>query len=217
MTQVKICGIKNNQALETAIEAGARWVGFIIFPKSPRHIDMEAAGALVRAAAGRVKPVAVVVDPDDPMLYQLASVMKPDIIQLHGGESPERCQDVKAYAREGVWKAFGIRDSEDLKRAAPYRDVVDGFVFDAKPPKDADRPGGLGVSFDWTLLKNVSQNPPWLLSGWLDPDNVQDAIRIAQAGAVDVSSGVESAPGIKDLTRIRDFMAAAHGPAPSHK
>ncbi|WP_019960679.1 phosphoribosylanthranilate isomerase [Woodsholea maritima] len=209
MAQVKICGIKNNQALETALKAGAEWVGFVIFEKSPRHVDFEIAAELVRQTRDRAKTVVVVVDPDDPTLAKLASIVKPDIIQLHGSESPARCGDVRAYAREGVWKAFGLRTHEDLARASAYRDYVDGFVFDAKPPQGADRPGGWGERFDGTILKDYPQSPPWLLSGGLDVDTVREALALSGASAVDVSSGVESAPGVKDPNRIQAFIDAA--------
>ncbi len=205
---VKICGLNDAAAVDAAVSAGADYLGFVIFPKSPRHVSPADAGALARRK-GAAKSVAVLVDPTEPQLGAVLRDMQPDIIQLHGGESPARCLDARHYAGDAVWKAMGVSTAADLARAAPYAGHADGFVFDAKPPKQADRPGGLGRAWDYRLLKGFDAGAPWLLAGGLTPDTVAKAIRESGATAVDVVSGVESAPGVKDIGKIKAFIAAA--------
>jgi len=218
MANVKICGLNAPAAVDAALDAGADWLGFIIFPKSPRAVSVEQAGALSAPARGRARRVAVLVDPSEPLLAEVARTMDPDIIQLHGEESPARCHDARAYAREGVWKALGVARAGDLDALAPYAGAVDGFVLDAKPPKGADRPGGWGAAYDWALLRpprpDALTGRLWLLSGGLDADNVAAAVSASGADAVDVASGVERAPGVKDPDRIRTFIAAARAAQP---
>jgi phosphoribosylanthranilate isomerase len=207
---VKICGLNDAAAVDAAVEAGADYLGFILFPKSPRHVSPAQAGRLA-ARKGAAKSVAVMVDPTEPELAAVLTAMRPDFIQLHGGESPERCLDARSYAMEGVWKALGVSVAADLDRAARYRGFVDGLVFDAKPPKDADRPGGLGAAWDYSLLDGHDAGAPWLLAGGLTVETVGEAIAQSGAQGVDVVSGTESAPGVKDAGLIRAFIAAAKG------
>jgi phosphoribosylanthranilate isomerase len=206
-TKIKICGLNDLAAVEAAVSAGADYLGFVIFPKSPRHVSPAEAGALA-ARKGKAKSVAVLVDPTEPQLGAVLRDMKPDYIQLHGGESPARCLDVRHYAELGVWKALGVSTAEDLAQVDAYRGHVDGYVFDAKPPKTADRPGGLGEAWDYGLLKDFDPGAPWLLAGGLTPETVADAVRQSGARGVDVVSGVESAPGVKDIEKIKAFIAA---------
>jgi phosphoribosylanthranilate isomerase len=205
---IKICGLNDAAAVDAAVEAGADYLGFIIFPKSPRHVSL-AQAAQLSARKGGAKSVAVLVDPNEPQLAAVLTAMRPDFIQLHGGESPERCRDARSYAMEGVWKALGVSQAQDLERAERYRGYVDGFVFDAKPPLDADRPGGLGEAWDYGVLKHFDAGAPWLLAGGLAVETVAGAVRASDAPGVDVVSGVESAPGVKDADRIAAFIAAA--------
>lgn len=207
---IKICGLNRADAVDTAVAAGADYLGFIFFPKSPRHVSLAAASQLA-TRKGEAKSVAVMVDPTEPQLAAVLEQMKPDIIQLHGQESPERCRDVRNYAREAVWKALGVSTSEDLERSRIYASSVDGFVFDAKPPNNADRPGGLGEAWDYSLLKGFDAGAPWLLAGGLTIETVSEAIAQSGAQGVDVVSGTESAPGVKDLSKITAFMAAVRG------
>jgi phosphoribosylanthranilate isomerase len=204
---VKICGLSTPESLEWALSAGADLVGFVHFEKSPRHLSAEAAGALASQVAGRARTVVLTVDADDRLLDRLVDTVAPDLVQLHGRESPERVAEVRRRFGRPVIKALGIGSAEDVASASAYVEVADLLLFDAKPPKDASRPGGLGVAFDWSLLKGAST--PFLLSGGLDPSNVDQAVRQVRPSGVDVSSGVESAPGRKDETRIRAFVAAA--------
>ncbi|PWE18911.1 phosphoribosylanthranilate isomerase [Marinicauda salina] len=206
--KVKICGLNTPDAVDAAVAAGADWLGFIVFPRSPRAVSPSEAGALARRK-GAAKSVAVLVDPDDRLLGAVLAEMAPDIIQLHGAESPARCLDARAYAAEGVWKAIGVNGAADIARAANYMGRVDGFVFDAKPPAGADRPGGWGAGYDYGLLRDYDGRAPFLLSGGLDAANVADAIAASGARAVDVASGVESAPGVKDAGKIDAFVTAA--------
>ena len=214
MTQplVKICGLNSPESVDAAVTAGADYLGFIHFPRSPRHISLDMAGALAQRK-GRAKSVIVLVDPDDELLGQILTKVRPDFIQLHGGETPQRCLDARHYAELGVWKALGVSEAADLERAKAYAPYVDGFVFDAKPPKDADRPGGLGVSWDYSLLADFEPARPWLLAGGLSIETVAAAIAQSGAPGVDVVSGVESAPGVKDLDAIGAFIAAVKAPS----
>lgn len=204
---VKICGLSTPESLEWALAAGADLVGFVHFPRSPRHLSVEAAAELARRVDGRAKTVVLTVNADDALLDHLVATIGPDFVQLHGQESPERVADVRRHVGLPVIKALGIGTTEDVAAARPFAGVADLLLYDAKPPKDASRPGGLGVTFDWSLLESAPS--PFLLSGGLDPTNVGDAVRRVRPAGVDVSSGVEHAPGQKDETRIRAFVTAA--------
>ncbi len=207
---IKICGLNDAAAVDAAVAGGADYLGFVIFPKSPRHVSPAEAGALARRK-GTAKSVAVLVDPTEPQLGAVLRDMKPDYIQLHGGESPARCLDARHYADLGVWKALGVSTNADLTQAAAYRGSVDGFVFDAKPPKSADRPGGLGEAWDYGLLNGFDAGAPWLLAGGLTPETVRHAVTQSGAKGVDVVSGVESSPGVKHIPKIKAFIAAVRG------
>ena len=206
---IKICGLKTPAALDAALAGGASHVGFIFFEKSPRNVAPEAAGRLRQAAKGRARAVAVTVDADDAMLDRIVAAMAPDMLQLHGRETPARVAAVKARYRLPVMKAFPISEAADLDRITPFIGIADRFLFDAKPPKDAVLPGGNGVSFDWRLLATLDRSVDYMLSGGLDAANVGDALRLANPPGLDVSSGVESAPGVKDVDLIADFLNAA--------
>lgn len=203
---VKICGLKTAEALEAALGGGASHVGFIFFGKSPRNVHPEEAGRLRQAARGRAKAIAVTVDADDATLEAIVAAMAPDMLQLHGKESPERIADVKARYGLPVMKALSISSAEDVAAADAYRGVADRMLFDAKPPKGAELPGGNGVPFDWRILGGYSGD--YFLSGGLTPVNVGEAIRLLDPPGLDVSSGVESAPGVKDMGLIAAFLAA---------
>ncbi len=205
---VKICGLRTPETLHAAIEAGADWVGFVFFPKSPRHVSLDEARALGPLVAGRAQKVALLVDAPDAMIADVIAALQPDFLQLHGHETPERVGEIKQRFGVPLIKAVGIAGQDDLVQARAYESVVDWMLYDAKPPKQAVLPGGNGVSFDWTLLKEAGKQHHFMLSGGLDADNVANALAITGAAGVDVSSGVESAPGIKDTKRIKAFMAA---------
>jgi phosphoribosylanthranilate isomerase len=205
---IKICGLTTREALDAAIDAGASHVGFIFFAKSPRNIEPEDAAALSAAAKRRARSVAVTVDAGDAFLDALVAAMKPDMIQLHGKESPQRVADVKSRYGLPVMKAFAIASAQDLAAIAPYRGIADRFLFDAKPPKGSDLPGGNGVSFDWKLLAGLDPDIDYMLSGGLNAANIGDALALAAPPGIDVSSGVESAPGIKDTALIEEFFEA---------
>lgn len=205
----KICGISTLDAARAAAETGAAFLGFIHFPKSPRHLTAEAMTALMQAVRddGISLPlVSVVVDPDNALLLTLRDMVKPDIIQLHGHETPERVAEVKALTGRPVIKAISVSTAADLAAAEAYETEADYLLFDARPPKDATLPGGLGLRFDWTLLGGRSWQKPWFLAGGLSPDNVAEALEISGARYVDVSSGVESAPGVKSPELISRFL-----------
>lgn len=206
---VKICGLKTPETLKSAIDAGADWVGFVFFPKSPRHVTLELAVELGHYAGSHVKKVALVVDADDAALDDIAHALNPDIFQLHGHESPERVEAIKTRYGRPVMKALGIADAGDLEAARAYVASADWLLLDAKPPKNAVLPGGNGVAFDWHLLAGLDLEKPFMVSGGLDPANVGMAIAISRPAGVDVSSGVETAPGMKDPEKIRAFIAAA--------
>jgi len=207
-TLVKICGLNTTESLEAALEAGADLVGFVFFPLSPRHLDGAAARALGRRVEGRARKVALTVDPDDVLLATLIEVLQPDLLQLHGGEPPERVAAVKARFGLPVMKAIHVETSADLLMVPAHAEVADHLLFDARPPRDATRPGGLGNRFDWKLLRNLEPGVPFLLSGGLDAGNIAEALDITRAPGVDVSSGVERSPGQKDPDRIRAFIRA---------
>jgi phosphoribosylanthranilate isomerase len=209
MTGAKICGLTTAETLDVALNGGAAFVGAVIFPKSPRHIEPEAAGRLFDRARGRAKVVAVVVDPDDALLGEIASRLKPDLIQLHGSETPERGEEIRGLTGAGIIKALPIRSPEDFAPAGAWEGVAEHLLFDAKPVEGSVLPGGVGARFDWSLLAGRAFERPWFLAGGLEPGNVAEAVRISGAPLVDVSSGVESAPGVKDAARIAAFLEAA--------
>jgi len=207
MTQIKFCGLKTGKDVTHAASLGAHWAGFVIFPPSPRHLEPSLAGELAHLATG-LETVAVTVDADDALLAQIRDAMAPDWIQLHGSETPQRVEHARSYAKQGIIKAIPVSDGSDLESAKAYDRIADMILFDAKPPKGATRPGGWGNSYDYSLLKQLKLNVPWLLSGGLDASNVASAIAASGAGAVDVSSGIESAPGIKDSAKMTAFASA---------
>lgn len=204
---IKICGLKTDEAVAAALNGGASHIGFIFFPKSPRNIDPAEAGRLRQAAHGRARAVAVTVDVTDIELDRIVAVMQPDMLQLHGGETPERVALVKTRYGLPVMKALSISTASDLDKIAPYRGIADRFLFDAKPPAGSQLPGGNGVAFDWRLLAGLA-GVDYLLSGGINAGNVADALRLAAPPGLDVSSGVESAPGVKDPTLIAAFFEA---------
>lgn len=205
---IKICGLKTPEALEAALAQGASHVGFIFFRKSPRDIDPQAASVLRRIASGRAKAVAVTVDADDATLDEIVTVLKPDVLQLHGKETAERVAEVRARYGLPVIKAFSIREPGDLDAIQPYIGIADRFLFDAKPPKGSDLPGGNGVSFDWNILSSLDAKIDYMLSGGLNAGNIAEALAMTNAPGIDISSGVESAPGVKDVRLIEDFFKA---------
>jgi phosphoribosylanthranilate isomerase len=206
---VKICGLSTGLTLDAALDAGADMVGFVFFSKSPRHIDWATARALGRHAEGRAKIVALSVDADDDTLKRIVDALSPDLMQLHGSETPARVKQIGELFARPTMKAIGVATREDLAAAKAYEGVADVLLIDAKPPKDAVLPGGNGRPFDWRLTQDFHAPLPWLLSGGLEPDNVAAAVALSGARGVDVSSGVESAPGVKDPAKIRAFVAAA--------
>jgi phosphoribosylanthranilate isomerase len=206
---IKICGLKTPQALDVALDSGADLAGFVFFPPSPRHLGLEAARALGQRVQGRARKVALTVDATDDTLLDIIAALKPDMLQLHGIETPERVVAVRTRFGLPVMKALPIAERKDLSPVRQYAQVVDRLIFDARPPKDATRPGGLGRAFDWTLLKDINIGVPFMLSGGLYADNVAEALRITRAPGVDVSSGVERTPGEKDADKIRTFIRAA--------
>ena len=208
MTRAKICGLTTPETLDAALTGGAAFVGAVVFPKSPRHIDPLHAATLFARARGKAQVVAVTVDADDALLTEIALILKPDLIQLHGSETPERAARVRTLTGAGIIRALSVRNAADIDAAAPWETVADHLMFDAKPPEGSSLPGGVGASFDWTLLADRSFSRPWFLAGGLNPDNVAGAVRISGAPLVDVSSGVESAPGVKDPARIAAFLHA---------
>jgi phosphoribosylanthranilate isomerase len=206
MTLAKICGLSTPESIEAALTGGAAFVGFMFFPRSPRTIAPADADRLARAARGTAKVVAVTVDPTDTELDVILAALKPDLIQLHGHESPDRAAEIAR--RAPVIKVLPVAEASDLDAAAAYEPIAAHLMFETKPPPDADRPGGRGVAFDWDLMAGRAFARPWLLAGGLGPDNVTDAVRRSGAPIVDVSSGVERAPGIKDAALIGAFLAA---------
>lgn len=205
---IKICGLKTPEAVDRAVERGATHIGFIFFAKSPRNIEPDIAGALADRVRGRAKIVAVTVDAEADDLDEIIALLRPDILQFHGDESPERLLTVKAMTGLPIMKVFSIREPDDLKRIEPYIGIADRFLFDAKAPVGSDLPGGNGVTFDWQLLRSLDGSVNYMLSGGLNKDNIADALRETGARGIDVSSGVESAPGVKDLQIMDEFFAA---------
>ena len=206
---VKICGLSTRETLDTALEAGADMVGFVFFPPSPRHLSLETARELGRQAKGRAAKVALSVDADDAMLSNIVETLQPDLLQLHGKETIARVRDIKAKFGLPVMKVIAVETAADLAALPGYAGVADRILFDARAPKGASRPGGLGAVFDWQVLSKLELTLPYMVSGGLCADNVAEAIRVTRAGGVDVSSGVERSPGHKDPEMIRAFIRAA--------
>ena len=206
---VKICGLSTRETLDAALEAGADMVGFVFFPPSPRHLSLETARDLGRVAKRRALKVALTVDADDAVLANIVETLQPDILQLHGRETVARLRDIKQKFGLPVMKAIPVETPADLAALPGYAAVADRILFDARAPKDATRPGGLGAVFDWHVLEGLDLKLPFMVSGGLHAGNVAEAVRVTRAGGVDVSSGVESAPGVKDVEMIRDFVRAA--------
>lgn len=209
---IKICGIKSEDILEAAIAAGADMVGFMHFQRSPRHVSVEEIGTLISLARGRVETCVILVNPDNSCVAEIAA-LGPDWIQLHGPETPHRVETIRAEAGVAVIKALPIGGADDVASIADFTEAADRILLDAKPPKGADRPGGLGASFDWSLLKALDPETAFMLSGGLTPDTVGEAIRVARPFGVDVSSGVETAPGVKSAKLIEAFIAKARAAA----
>jgi phosphoribosylanthranilate isomerase len=208
---VKICGLSTADTVDVAIEAGADMLGFVFFAPSPRNLPFETARALGERGRGRALKVALSVDADDALIAASIAALAPDLLQLHGKESPERVRAVKARFGLPVMKAIAVEERADLAAVAAYAAVADRLIFDARAPREATRPGGLGKPFDWRLLQDIDPGIPYMLSGGLTADNVAEALRITRAPGVDVSSGVERAPGDKDPDKIRAFIRAARG------
>jgi phosphoribosylanthranilate isomerase len=206
---VKICGLSTPEALDVALESGADLVGFVFFPPSPRNLRFGEARALGERVKGRAGKVALSVDANDALLDAVVEALRPDMLQLHGKESPERVSELKQRHGVPVMKAIAVESAADLAVVERYAAVADRLIFDARAPQDATRPGGLGKPFDWRLLQNLDPGVPFMLSGGLDAGNVAEALRLTRAPGVDVSSGVERAPGEKDPDRIRAFIRAA--------
>jgi phosphoribosylanthranilate isomerase len=207
-TLIKICGLRTPEALDVALNEGADFVGFVFFPPSPRHVSFELARDLGARVHGRSRKVALTVDADDALHAAIVEALRPDLLQLHGHETPERVAGLRARFGLPVMKAVPVETKADLAAVPAYAAVADWVLFDARAPKDATRPGGLGKPFDWTLLKGLDPGLPFMLSGGLDPGNVGQALAVTGAPAVDVSSGVESIPGVKDSSKIAAFIRA---------
>ena len=216
---VKICGLSTRETLEVALDAGADMVGFVFFEASPRHVTLGTARELGRQVKGRALKVALTVNADDATLENCIEALQPGLLQLHGDESVARVRDIKQKFGLPVMKVLPVATAADLAGLPGHAAVADRILFDARAPKDATRPGGLGVPFDWHRLENIKLTIPFMVGGGLNPGNVAEAIRVTHAGGVDVSSGVESAPGVKDPDMIRAFIRAAreadHATAPS--
>ncbi len=207
-TDIKICGVREAHALEAVVEAGANYAGFIFHKASPRNLSIEEATALSQQSKGRITRVGLIVNPEDAFLDQLFAATQLDALQLQGSESPQRIAEIAERYGVKVWKAIAVATKEDVSRASDYLDAADLILFDAKTPPGA-LPGGMGLRFDWTLLAGLDLDMPWGLAGGLDPDNVAEAIARTGAPMVDVCSGTESAPGVKDVDRIAAFCKAA--------
>jgi phosphoribosylanthranilate isomerase len=214
-TLVKICGLSTPETLDVALDAGADAVGFVFFPPSPRNLSFEQARALGARVKGRARKVALTVDADDALFEKIIEALKPDMLQLHGHETPQRVAAIRESFGLPVMKVIPIETKADLAAIAPYTSDADRLLFDARPPRDATRPGGLGKAFDWHLLEDLNLSIPFMLSGGLHAGNVAEALAITKAGGVDVSSGVESVPGAKDPDKIRAFIRAARAGVPS--
>jgi phosphoribosylanthranilate isomerase len=210
---VKICGLSTPEALDVALDAGADMVGFVFFPPSPRHLAFDAAQMLADRVRGRAHKVALTVDADDATFEAIVESLQPDLLQLHGKEPPARVAALQQRFGLPLMKAIPVERKTDLALVADYVGIADRLLFDARAPRDATRPGGLGKSFEWRLLENLDPGMPFMLSGGLDAGNVGEALRVTRAPGVDVSSGVERAPGDKDPDKIRAFIRAARGAA----
>lgn len=208
MTGVKICGLTTASTLDAALDGGAAFVGAVMFARSPRNIAPADAATLFERARGRAGIVAVVVDPDDGLLTEIAGTLKPDLIQLHGHETPQRAQQVRALTGAGIVKALPIRTHEDFAPAAAWEPFADHLLFDARPVEGSVLPGGVGARFDWSLAAGRSFRRPWFLAGGLNPGNAVEAATVSGAPLLDVSSGVETAPGVKDTALIAAFLKA---------
>lgn len=205
---IKICGLSTPETVAAALDGGASHVGFIFFPKSPRNVTPDQAGRLRQAAKGRALAVAVTVNADDALLDGIVAEMAPDMLQLHGRETPARVAEVKARYGLPVMKALSVSEAGDLDAIRPYSGIADRFLLDAKPPKGADLPGGNGVSFDWGILEALDDGVDYMLSGGLDAENIGAALALLAPKGIDLSTGVETAPGIKDPALITQFFAA---------
>jgi phosphoribosylanthranilate isomerase len=206
---VKICGLSTRETLDVALDAGADMVGFVFFPPSPRHLGLETARDLASCVERRASKVALTVDADDATLANIVEALQPDVLQLHGKETVARLRDIKQTFGLPIMKAIAVETSADLAPLPGYAAIADSILFDARAPKDATRPGGLGAAFDWHVLEKLELKLPFMVSGGLHAGNVAQAVRVTRAGGVDVSSGVERAPGIKDSEMIRAFIRAA--------
>ena len=210
-TEVKICGLRTEAALEAALAGGADYVGLVFFPPSPRYVAPAAAKALADKARGRTRVVALMVDPEDALIDTIMTSVAPDLLQLHGEETPERAADIRRRWNTPIMKAIKVETAHDADAALGYREAADLILFDAVAPADSTRPGGNGAPFDWRTLLGVKDRMPFVLSGGLTPDNVAEAIRVTGAAVVDVSTGVETSPGEKDPELIRRFLRAVKG------
>lgn len=204
---IKICGLSTPESIDAAIAGGATHIGLIFFEKSPRNVSVEKAARLSAHAGDRVIKVAVSVNAEDEFLAEIVKTVKPDVLQLHGSETPDRVSQVQKRFGLPVIKAVAIRDAQDLEKAQAYASVADGLLLDAKAPEGSQLPGGNGVAFDWDIMDQWPENVPYILSGGLHMDNVADALRKTGTNAIDVSSGVESEPGQKDINRIEKFLS----------
>jgi phosphoribosylanthranilate isomerase len=213
---VKICGLSAPEALDAALDAGADMVGFVFFPPSPRHLQFDVARTLGERVRGRAQKVALTVDADEAFLQLIVEALGPDLLQLHGMESVAHIKAIRRKFGLPVMKAVPIAIKDDLDRVSTYAAVADRLLFDARAPREATRPGGLGNTFDWRLLENVQATVPFMLSGGLDAGNVGEALRITRASGIDVSSGVERSPGVKDVAKIIAFIRAARTAAAQH-
>ena len=205
-TEIKICGLSTSEAIAACADAGADLIGFIFFAKSPRNVTPSQAARLKSASERSVPCVAVSVNAEDDFLDEIVAQLKPDFLQLHGSETPGRVEEIKSRYALPIIKAFAIRTKEDFDRLRPYEGLADKFLLDAKAPEGSDLPGGNGVSFDWNLLAEQEFSTPYMLSGGLDGDNILEALQISGAKSIDISSGVESSPGVKDIAKIAAFI-----------
>lgn len=208
--EIKICGLSTNDGIDAVIAGGASHMGLIFFDKSPRHVSLDEAQSLSKHAGKRIKKVAVSVNATGDYLEQIVEAMKPDILQLHGNESVASVKELKTQFNLPVMKAFAISEVSDFEKMKPYIGIADRFLFDAKPPKGSDLPGGNGVAFDWEIMDALPKDVPYMLSGGLDATNICEAVKRSGANAVDISSGVESSAGVKDIKLIEEFLAASH-------
>lgn len=214
---IKICGLSTPETMDAALDAGADMIGLNFHPRSPRYVSPERAVELARMSRGRAQIVALIVDWEEARALEMAEMLKPDWLQLHGAEAPEAVARLAKASGRPVMKALGISDAADLLAVERYAGQADRILLDAKPPKDAAYPGGHGRPFDWTLLAGLDPARSFMLSGGLDPANVSEAIAVTRPAGIDVSSGVESAPGVKDPARIAEFVAAARRAAAAQK